>query len=61
MKEIQTGYAILPCFKVEIVDEEVELVCSKFYAWLFENIFARLWSGKIYITGSRQEEEKEEC
>lgn len=53
--EIQLGYAILPCFKVVVIDEEVMFICSNFLQWIFKVFFARLWKGKVHITKERRQ------
>ena len=42
------GYAILPCFRVALCQdcEDVQVVCNKFFTFLFKLIYP-LWNGKI--------------
>lgn len=48
------GYVLLPCFTVEIVDEDsVKLTCGRFLEWVFENFLAFLWNGEVHITDER--------
>lgn len=47
--EIQSGYVILPCFKVLVVDDEVMFICCIFLQWIFKVFFAWLWKGKVHI------------
>lgn len=53
-KTIIKGWVVLPCFKVEsrvsASGTEFEMVCNKVLCWIFENMFAWLWSGKINIS-----------
>ena len=49
------GYAILPCFTVELKNDEFEMTCNKFLGWIFETFFAPFWSGKIKFTEMENE------
>lgn len=46
------GWVVLPCFKVEShgEDGEFEMVCNKVLGWIFTNMFAWLWDGKVHIS-----------
>lgn len=47
--EVLYGYAMLPCFKIEIRKGIAELVCSDTLAKIFEIFFAPFWSGKVHL------------
>ena len=47
------GYAMLPCFTVEITITEdgnsCDMTCNDFLFWFFRIFFAPFWDGKIYL------------
>lgn len=53
-KTIIKGWVVLPCFKVEsrvsASGTEFEMVCNKVLGWIFTNMFAWLWDGKVHIS-----------
>ena len=50
-KNIIYGWAILPCFKVKMIEgtEGAELLCSPFLEKMFALFFAPFWNGKIHM------------
>lgn len=56
------GYVMLPCFTIRELKGtgEPELTCSDFLQWLFEKVFARFWTGKVWITHEITEGETDE-
>lgn len=55
MREIKhyTGYAMLPCFTVDLTEEweEADMTCSDLLFTLFRIFFAPFWNGKVKVTG----------
>ena len=58
-EKVLTGYIILPCFKAEVRGEETKLVCNDFFSWVFERIFIHFWTGRVHITGVKENNERE--
>ena len=40
---------MLPCFTVELKNDEFEMTCNSLLAWLFETFFAPFWDGKVHV------------
>ena len=51
------GYAVLPCFKVRVLEgtHDAEFLSNDFMAVLFSLFFRWFWSGKIRVTSTKFE------
>ena len=58
----EKGYVSLPCFTVELADDEkvlsYRLTCNRFLAKVWEWFFAPFWTGKITIYDESGEDDE---